>query len=55
MRNYFMYENKRRNNILNTQNFLPPIVTGFLQPLATSKSLIFPLEKFIDVKLAVLL
>ena len=23
-----MYENKRCNNKLNTQNFLPPIVTG---------------------------
>ena len=26
MGNYLMYENKQRNNKLNTQNFLPPIV-----------------------------
>ena len=30
MRNYLMYENKRRNNKLDTQNFLPPIVTAIV-------------------------
>ena len=38
MRNYLMYENKRGNNKLNTQNFLPPIVTG-MQHISISEAL----------------